>query len=203
MLRVPNHARSQPQLSKVHSLTGRITSELMRKAFKNVKRNRGAAEIDKVSIQMFEANLDEDLDALMRDLKTRSKFQPKPLRRALIPKGRGKMRPLGGISVARDRIALRNVATASVACLFEPLFQRDSFGGFPRYYFPCAIVTRPCPWKEPQTFGNKGTRQSRMPRLVRQYLAFGSMAELFSVVADGNILGLVERFPEAENGGKR
>nr|VFK25759.1 MAG: hypothetical protein BECKLPF1236B_GA0070989_15141 [Candidatus Kentron sp. LPFa] len=34
----------------------------MREAFKNVKRNRGAAGIDKVSVQMFEANLDENLD---------------------------------------------------------------------------------------------------------------------------------------------
>ncbi|MCF6284041.1 MAG: hypothetical protein L3K26_02475 [Candidatus Hydrogenedentes bacterium] len=41
----------------------------MRKAFKKIRGNRGAAGVDKVSIQMFEANLDENLDALMRDLK--------------------------------------------------------------------------------------------------------------------------------------
>ena len=39
---------------KVHSLTGRIDERLMRQAFKAVKRNRGAAGIDKVSIAMFE-----------------------------------------------------------------------------------------------------------------------------------------------------
>ncbi len=39
---------------KVHSLTGRITERLMSEAFKAVKRNRGAAGIDKVSIGMFE-----------------------------------------------------------------------------------------------------------------------------------------------------
>nr|VFK37365.1 MAG: hypothetical protein BECKSD772F_GA0070984_101425 [Candidatus Kentron sp. SD]VFK43758.1 MAG: hypothetical protein BECKSD772E_GA0070983_10298 [Candidatus Kentron sp. SD]VFK78733.1 MAG: hypothetical protein BECKSD772D_GA0070982_102318 [Candidatus Kentron sp. SD] len=88
---------------KVHSLTGRITPKRMREALKNVKRNQGAAGIDKVSVQMFEANLDENLDALMRDLKTRGKFQPKPLRRVFIPKGKGKMRPLG-IPAVRDRI---------------------------------------------------------------------------------------------------
>ena len=42
---------------KVHSLTGRITEELMHKAFKAVKKNRGAAGIDKVSIKMYESNL--------------------------------------------------------------------------------------------------------------------------------------------------
>ena len=35
-----------PQKVKVHSLTGRITLPLMHKAFRSVKRNRGAAEID-------------------------------------------------------------------------------------------------------------------------------------------------------------
>nr|VFK25258.1 MAG: hypothetical protein BECKLPF1236B_GA0070989_14691 [Candidatus Kentron sp. LPFa] len=67
----------------------------MREAFKNVKHNRGAAGIDKVSVQMFEAPInkipDENLDALMRDLKTRGKFQPKPLRRVVIPKDKENM----------------------------------------------------------------------------------------------------------------
>jgi retron-type reverse transcriptase len=79
---------------KVHSLTGRITPALMRTAFKAVKRNRGAAGIDRVSIQMFEANLEENLDSLMRALKDGS-FEPKPLRRKFIDKGGGKLRPLG------------------------------------------------------------------------------------------------------------
>ena len=45
------------KIIKAHSLTGRITDGLMRDSFKAVKRNRGAAGIDKVSVQMFEANL--------------------------------------------------------------------------------------------------------------------------------------------------
>ena len=80
---------------KVHSLTGRITPKLMGEAFKFVKRNRGAAGIDRVSVEMFEANLEKNLAALMRDLKTRGAFKPKPLRRVFIPKGKGKVRPLG------------------------------------------------------------------------------------------------------------
>jgi RNA-directed DNA polymerase len=77
-----------------HSLTGRITSEVMYEAFKNVKRNRGAAGVDKVSIWMYMKNLDQNLTALMRKLKTDT-YQSKPLRRKLIPKGNGKFRPLG------------------------------------------------------------------------------------------------------------
>ena len=51
---------------RVHSLTGRITDEVMLKAFKAVKKNRGAAGIDKQSIQMFERNLSTNLTALMK-----------------------------------------------------------------------------------------------------------------------------------------
>ena len=98
----------------------------MRKAFKNVKRNRGAAGMDKVSIQMFEANIEENLDSSMRDLKTRGKFQPKPLRRVRIPKGKGNTRPLG-IPVVRDRIA-QEVLRQLLSPVFEPLFHEDSFG---------------------------------------------------------------------------
>src|SRR5215475_5311399 len=57
---------------KAHSLTGRITLPLLDACFKAVRRNRGAAGIDKVSIKMFEANLAPNLHALERDLKSGS-----------------------------------------------------------------------------------------------------------------------------------
>jgi retron-type reverse transcriptase len=68
----------------------------MKQSFKAVKRNRGAAGIDKVSVKMFEANLEENLRALMRDLKT-GDMKPKPLRRCYIPKDPSNtaFRPLG------------------------------------------------------------------------------------------------------------
>ena len=83
-----------PRKLREHSLTGRITPEVMRKAFKAVKRNRGAAGLDKESIKMFEANLEENLLALMRDLKSGT-YQAIPLRRVYIPKAKGAWRPLG------------------------------------------------------------------------------------------------------------
>jgi hypothetical protein len=60
-----------PPVLKAHSLTGRITPRLLLQAFKAVKRNRGKAGIDKISIQMFAANLEQNLLALMKDLKGR------------------------------------------------------------------------------------------------------------------------------------
>ena len=103
-----------PKKIKFHSLTGRITLPLMHKAFRAVKRNRGAPGIDKVSVQMFENQLDQNLDALMRELKS-GEYRPLPLRRLYIPKGPGstKLRPLG-IPVVRDRVA-QEVRSATAA----------------------------------------------------------------------------------------
>ena len=120
-------SRKGPNVAKIkaHSLTGRINPDLMCRAFRNVKRNRGAAGIDKVSIEMFEANLEQNLLALMRDLKDRT-FQPLPLRRVYIPKGPGQTRPLG-IPAVRDRVA-QEVLRQLLSPLFERVFHDDSYG---------------------------------------------------------------------------
>ena len=110
---------------KAHSLTGRITSALLWSAFKAVKRNRGAAGIDKVSISMFQANLAENLTALERDLKDGS-FRPLPLRRKFILKEPGKFRPLG-IPAVRDRVG-QEVLRRLLHPIFESLFHDASHG---------------------------------------------------------------------------
>ena len=110
---------------KVHSLTGRITPQLLLDSFKAVKRNRGAAGIDKVSIKMFEANLADNLHALLRDLKNGS-FEPFPLRRAYVPKNETELRPLG-IPAVRDRVAQEAVRRL-LNPIFEPLFHPSSHG---------------------------------------------------------------------------
>src|SRR6478609_845118 len=94
---------------------------LMRDAFKAVKRNRGAAGVDKVSIQMYRANLMENLHALMRELKEGS-FEPLPLRRVFIPKNKDQteFRPLG-IPVVKDRIAQEVLRR-----LLDPVLDRSS-----------------------------------------------------------------------------
>jgi len=97
----------------------------MRQAFKAVKRNRGAAGLDKVSIKRFEKNLEQNLDALMRDLKTRS-YEPIALRRVHIPKGGGKLRPLG-IPAVRCRVA-QEVVRRLINPIFERQFHDDSYG---------------------------------------------------------------------------
>lgn len=184
-------------IPKVHSLTGRITPKLMRKAFKNVKRNRGAAGIDKVSIQMFEANLDQNLDALMRELKTRGSFTPKPLRRVYVPKSPKKLRPLG-IPAVRDRIA-QEVLRSLLSPIFEPLFHDCSFGFRPGRSCHMAIEGILDTWHQGHRYVLDADIQAFFDNIPHSVI----MDRLAAVVADGNILDLVKRFLRAgvmENG---
>jgi group II intron reverse transcriptase/maturase len=175
---------------KHHSLTGRITTDMMRQAFKNVKRNRGAAGIDKVSIGMFEANLDQNLAALMRDLKTGT-LQPLPLRRVYLPKGQGRFRPLG-IPAVRDRVA-QDVLRQLLSPLFEPLFHCDSFGFRPQRNCHQALerVLELC------QHGYHQVLDADIDQFFDSLPHAVIMQELRDVVADGNILNLVERFLKA------
>ena len=174
---------------KVHSLTGRIDDRLMMQAFKAVKKNRGAAGIDKVSIGMFQQNLDANLAALKRDLK-KGTFTPKPLRRVWIPKdAKGtKFRPLG-IPAVRDRVA-QEVIRRLLEPVFEPLFHDGSFGFRPGRSCHHAI-------DRVLSFHGEGDRVTLDADIsgffdnIPHKLIVGAVA---AEVSDGNILRLIEKF---------
>lgn len=115
-----------PERFIVFSLTGRIDLARMRRAFRAVKRNHGAPGVDGVTIEMFEANLEQNLAALMFDLKHRGAYHAAPLRRVFRPKGNGKWRPRG-IPTVRDRVA-QAVVRSLLEPIFEPTFAECSFG---------------------------------------------------------------------------
>lgn len=173
---------------KHHSLTGRITIDLVRQSFLNVKRNRGAAGVDKQSIDMFEANLEQNLQALMRDLKTRGSFSPQPLKRVLIDKGNGKFRPLG-IPVVRDRIA-QDVLRQLLEPLFEPLFHPNSCGFRPKRNCHQAVELVLDIWRDGNRYVLDADISGFFDNIPHQVIMTG----LSNVVADGNILGIIEGF---------
>ena len=183
---------------KVHSLTGRIDDRLMRLAFRSVRRNRGAAGIDKVSVQMYQENLDANLEALKQELKTGT-FVPKPLRRVWIAKDATgtKLRPLG-IPAVKDRVA-QEVLRRLLEPIFEPLFHDCSFGFRPKRSCHKAI-------ERVLSLHQQGFRVTLDADIagffdnIPHKLIVGAVAE---EVADGNILRLLEKFLAAgvmENG---
>ncbi len=184
---------------KAHSLTGRITPDVMWTAFRNVKRNRGVAGIDKVSIGLYEKNLLQNLQALMRRLKDRT-YQPCPLRRVHIPKADGKTRPLG-IPAVRDRVA-QEVIRQLLSPLFERIFHDDSYGFRPKRNCHMAVARVVELHRQGYTYVLDADIKGFFDNLPHQVIKAGLAAE----VADGNILGIVERFLKAgvmEEGGYR
>jgi group II intron reverse transcriptase/maturase len=175
---------------KHHSLTGRITLALMQLAFRNVRRNRGAAGIDRESIDAFEINLDDNLLALMRHLKEGS-YKPLPLRRVHIPKGQGQTRPLG-IPAVRDRVA-QEVVRLILSPLFERIFHKDSYGFRPNRNCHQAVERVLELHRLGYTYVLDADIKGFFDNLPHSVI----MAAVSAEVADGNILALIERFLKA------
>jgi RNA-directed DNA polymerase len=87
-------------------------------AWQKVAANAGAAGVDGQSVKQFATGAELYLRELEEALKTGS-YKPLAVRRVEIPKGAGKVRPLG-IPAVKDRI----VQTA-IKLVIEPIFERE------------------------------------------------------------------------------
>ena len=103
----------------------RITKRQVWEAYKRVKANQGAAGVDEQTIEAFEENLSGNLYKLWNRMASGSYF-PFPVLRVEIPKGNGRMRPLG-IPTVSDRVA-QMVAKAVLEPELEKHFHPDSYG---------------------------------------------------------------------------
>jgi RNA-directed DNA polymerase len=109
------------------SLMDKVCAErTLQVAWERVKRNRGAAGVDRQSTAAFEAQAQRYLAELGQELRT-GRYQPQPVKRVWIEKpGRREQRPLG-IPTVKDRI----VQTAlKLVCepIFEAGFSEQSYG---------------------------------------------------------------------------
>ena len=102
-----------------------ITKRQVWEAYKRVKANKGAAGVDGQTIEAFEENLKDNLYKLWNRLASGSYLPPAVLR-VEIPKGDGRMRPLGIPTVA-DRIA-QMVIKEQLEPELEKQFHPDSYG---------------------------------------------------------------------------
>jgi RNA-directed DNA polymerase len=114
-----------PKKHKAHSLIGMVDLELLESAWSQVKKNKGKAGIDRVSIEAFDTQRIGNLTKITQELRDGT-YRPAPLRRVYIPKANGKMRPLG-IPTVRDRTA-QEVIRRLLEPVFEPIFHEDSYG---------------------------------------------------------------------------
>lgn len=91
-----------------------------------LRRSHGKAPgVDGVTTRAFRKGLDGKLESLRLELK-RGTYQPQPVRRVMIPKANGKMRPLG-IPCLRDKIVQEAIRMA-LEPIFEVEFHDHSYG---------------------------------------------------------------------------
>lgn len=106
--------RKEPLLTLAHHLD----LEWMRRAFALTRRD-GAAGLDGVTAETYEADLDANLVALLGRVKSGT-YRAPPVRRVHIPKGDGSQtRPIG-IPTFEDKVAQR-----AIVMLLEPIYEEE------------------------------------------------------------------------------
>jgi RNA-directed DNA polymerase len=113
---------------KVHSLIDKVYKRKnLEMAWEKVKENRGSGGVDGQNLETFEAQLDQQLDRLHRELKDDT-YQPLPVRQHPIPKRDkpGEYRMLG-IPAIYDRVCQQALLNR-LEPIFEPIFDEASFG---------------------------------------------------------------------------
>jgi RNA-directed DNA polymerase len=123
----PHALRGKPgKKQKVHSLIDKgYSRKNLELAWEKVKKNRGSAGIDDVTIAQFEARKEEYLDLLHRKLRDGT-YRPKPVTRVEIPKADGGVRKLG-IPAVLDRVC-QQALVQRMERIFEPTFLDSSCG---------------------------------------------------------------------------
>jgi RNA-directed DNA polymerase len=133
---IPVHARARRLVDwinptgarKDHSLIDKVyRRKNLEMAWERVKANRGSGGVDGQTLEAFEAQLDEQLDRLQRELREDA-YRPQPVRQVPIPKRDkpGEYRMLG-IPAIYDRVCQQALLNR-LEPIFEPVFDDASFG---------------------------------------------------------------------------
>jgi RNA-directed DNA polymerase len=122
----PASRRRRGRQRKVHSLIDKVYSRKnLECAWEKVRKNRGSAGIDEVTIAKFEARKEYYLNLLHRKLRDKT-YRPKPVKRVEIPKPEGGLRKLG-IPAVMDRV-VQQALVQRMEGIFEVNFLDCSFG---------------------------------------------------------------------------
>lgn len=177
---------------KWHSLYDKVTREAsLRAAWEHVQARKGGGGVDGVSLRVFAERVDTRLSRLREQL-CDGRYEPQPIKRVWIPKGKGRKRPLG-IPTLIDR-----VVQASVRQVIEPIFERE--------FLDCSYGFRP----------GRSTKDAL--REVAQGLAQGQswvvevdiegyfdaidherlLDQVAERIADSAVLGLIRKFLEQD-----
>lgn len=101
-----------------------LDEEMLKDSWRYIRKN-AASGVDRVSAAEYERNLDGNIHQLVEELK-RKRYRAKNVLRRNIPKGNGKLRPLG-IPATQDKL-LQMAVKRILEAIFEQDFLRCSYG---------------------------------------------------------------------------
>jgi RNA-directed DNA polymerase len=183
---------------KVHSLIDKVYKRKnLEMAWEKVKANRGTGGVDGQTLEAFEAQLEQQLDRLQRELKEDT-YQPLPVRQHPIPKRDkpGEYRMLG-IPAIYDRVCQQALLNR-LEPIFEPIFDDASFG-YRRGRSPKDALRKV--WKEIQS-GSEWIVDADL----RDFFGSVDHEKLLTLVAqrvaDGRVLRLIKGMLKAGSYGR-
>ena len=153
-------------------------------AWTKVRANHGAAGVDGVSIERFAARSEVYLAELATALREGT-YRPQPVRRVEIPKGDGRVRPLG-IPAVKDRIVQTAVKLA-IEPIFEATFLDGSYGFRPGRGCHDALSEVDRLIREGFTFVVDADLEGYFDSIPHERL----MERVEDRISDGGILGLI------------
>jgi RNA-directed DNA polymerase len=101
-----------------------LNEEMLKDSWHYIRKN-AACGVDRVSAAEYEQNLDGNIHQLVEELK-RKRYRAKNILRRYIPKGNGKLRPLG-IPATQDKL-LQIAVKRILEAIFEQDFLHCSYG---------------------------------------------------------------------------
>ena len=159
-------------------------------ALKRVRKNKGSAGIDGMTVDELPEHLKTHWPALREQLLAGT-YQPSPVRRHAIPKRGGGVRELG-IPTVVDRF-IQQAILQVLGPRFDPTFSQHSYGFRPKRSAHDAVV-------QAQRFVNEGRRfvvdvdlEKFFDRVNHDVL----MGRLAKRIEDERLLGLIRRYLEA------
>lgn len=177
---------------KWFSLIDKInTMDTLQASWEVVKRNQGAAGVDKVTVEKIAAKPIKYLVEIENEIRE-GVYQVASIRRVLIPKGDGKTRPLG-IPTVKDRIV-----QGAIKLIIEPIFEQEfaetSFGFRPNRGCKDALRVVQQNLNDGYTWVVDADLQSYFDTIPHDRL----MDRIKEKIADGKVLTLIEQFLKAK-----
>ena len=127
LLGIAKKARSDKRY-RFRNLYRELNEELLRDSWRRLRKD-AALGVDQVSAAEYEAKLEENIHQLVERLK-RKRYRARLVRRHYIPKGEGKLRPLG-IPAIEDKL-LQLAVKRLLEAIYEQDFLSCSYGYRPR-----------------------------------------------------------------------